>query len=492
MHTALYRKKRPASFAEIIGQHAIVTTLQNQLQNDSISHAYLFCGTRGTGKTTTARILARAVNCPSLTESAEPCNVCETCTDILAERNLNVIEIDAASNNGVDNIRDLREEVKYPPTSGTYKVYIIDEAHMLTTAAFNALLKTLEEPPAHVIFILATTEPQKIPATILSRCQRYDFKRIARRDLVNTLAAYMQSEDKAAEIPALEYIAAAADGAFRDALSILDQYLSLHPNEPITLKNVQSLLGAADQSTITAYTTALVNKDTDQALTLIDQASKEGRDLTRFITDTITHLRNLLITSQTKNPQEIIDQAQETIDQYRQQANTIDPMTLITFIQEFSELQNQLRYLPSERLALEVYTIKNCHISPTPQAAPTVSVASTSATPPPPPPLPPPPTPTPDWQSFCAAQSLLLKPMLSLCTATQTNTDLTILCPNNATLQFLTQHKPSITAEYAKFFNQPTPPNIVFQVNAGYNDTEHNKDFKQNIQTQINMQVEFE
>ncbi|MCL2014988.1 MAG: DNA polymerase III subunit gamma/tau, partial [Defluviitaleaceae bacterium] len=339
MYTALYRKKRPKNFNSVIGQKAIVATLKNQLHMQRISHAYLFSGTRGTGKTSTAKIFARALNCPQSQTLGEPCNECEICTDILAERSLNVIEIDAASNNGVDNIRELREEVKYPPATGTHKVYIIDEAHMLTVAAFNALLKTLEEPPQHVIFILATTDPQKVPATILSRCQRYDFKRISKADMVETLLDYMAADNVTIEKPALEYIASVSDGAMRDALSILDQCLSLYitaENSVITLTQAQNLLGAVDQNTLFEYTNALFSKNTQKALEIIANAFNEGRDLARLIADIIQHLRNVLVATQITN-NDILDCSQETLQLYKNQAQ--NPMQLIAYIREFSEFQ---------------------------------------------------------------------------------------------------------------------------------------------------------
>ena len=514
MHTALYRKKRPTSFGDVIGQQPIVTTLCNQLKSGHISHAYLFCGTRGTGKTSTAKIFARAVNCPMSAETGEPCNTCEACKDILAERNLNVIEIDAASNNGVDNIRDLREEVKYPPTTGTYKVYIVDEAHMLTTAAFNALLKTLEEPPEHIIFILATTDPQKIPATILSRCQRYDFKRITRNDMVNTLASYMENEGIKTDKDALEYIASVSDGAMRDALSILDQCLSLYAGEAITLNKVQNLLGAVDQSALFAYGKALLQNDSGAALTIIAQASKEGRDLSRFTADIITHFRNLLVASQVANHSDILDYSPETIERYRAQSTDTDPISLINYIREFSELQNQMRYLPQERLALEVCTIKLCAQSLKPLTASPVTkeiveepsnpiiieekaketqipvhnevneavaiVSGSSAE-------------VFDisnqWKDFCLSLSGLLKSMLSLCEAECRNNNITIICRDQGSLQYMKDHQSTITSELTKYFKLPETPIIVFIVNDGYNDTDT---FKENIQTQINIPVEFE
>ena len=219
-YTALYRKFRPQTFDGVIGQEHIVRTLKNQMKTGRVSHAYLFCGTRGTGKTSTAKIFARAINCLHPTEEGEPCNQCDVCQDILAGRSVNVIEIDAASNNSVDNIREIREEVKYPPTQGRFKVYIIDEVHMLSNSAFNALLKTLEEPPAHVIFILATTDPQKVPATILSRVQRFDFRRITTETIAETLMGYLQEEGQKVTPEAVRYVAHLGDGSMLSLIHI--------------------------------------------------------------------------------------------------------------------------------------------------------------------------------------------------------------------------------------------------------------------------------
>ena len=527
MHTALYRKKRPTTFESIVGQDAITTTLRNQLKSGHISHAYLFCGTRGTGKTSSAKIFARAVNCPQSAGLGDPCNVCEICKDILAERNLNVIEIDAASNNGVDNIRDLREEVKYPPSTGVYKVYIIDEAHMLTTAAFNALLKTLEEPPAHVIFILATTDPGKIPATILSRCQRYDFKRITQRDIVNTLAGYMQSEGIIVEESALMYIASVSDGAMRDALSILDQCLSLYDGEDITLGKVQSLLGAVDNNALFGYSEALINGDMSAALAVIATASKEGRDFSRFVSDVITHFRNVLVAGQTQgeNFDDILDCSFEMAKRYQVQASSVPAETLIGYIREFSELQNQLKYLPQERLALEVCSIKlagngkadngknevkivkevketretkeveaveaktkKVKVEEIKEVREVREVRDTKI--------------STNWQDFCKTLNNPLKSMLSLCKANDnsnnntndssnnnTNNTITITCRDQSSLQFIKDQSPLITTELTKYFNLPEEPIIVFITDGSYNDTDS---FKESIKNQISIPIEFE
>ena len=294
-YTALYRKFRPQTFESVIGQEHIVRTLKNQMKTGRVSHAYLFCGTRGTGKTSTAKIFARAINCTNPTADGEPCNECAVCKDILAGRSVNVIEIDAASNNGVDNIREIREEVKYPPTQGKYKVYIIDEVHMLSAAAFNALLKTLEEPPAHVIFILATTDPQKVPATILSRVQRFDFRRITTETIAQTLMGYLKEEGQQATPEAVRYVAHLGDGSMRDSLSILDQCLAFFSGEEVTLEKVLDIMGAVDQTIFFEMTDALAKRDAKEAMLLVEQMMQDGRDVKQFVTELLQHLRNLLM-----------------------------------------------------------------------------------------------------------------------------------------------------------------------------------------------------
>ena len=268
-YTALYRKWRPNDFTDVKGQDHIVTTLKNQIKADRIGHAYLFCGTRGTGKTTIAKILAKAVNCERPVDGS-PCNECETCKSITAGTSMNVIEIDAASNNGVDNIREIRDEVQYSPTSGKYKVYIIDEVHMLSIGAFNALLKTLEEPPAYVIFILATTEAHKIPITILSRCQRYDFKRISIDTITERLSELMISEKVNVEEKALRYIAKAADGSMRDALSLLDQCIAFYLGKDLKYDNVLEVLGAVDTEVFSKLLSKVLNQDIAGCIHLLE------------------------------------------------------------------------------------------------------------------------------------------------------------------------------------------------------------------------------
>ena len=293
-YTALYRKFRPDTFEDVKGQEHIVTTLKNQVKADRIGHAYLFCGTRGTGKTTIAKILAKTVNCEHPVDGS-PCNECETCRAISAGTSMNVIEIDAASNNGVDNIREIREEVAYRPTQGRYKVYIIDEVHMLSTGAFNALLKTLEEPTQNVVFILATTELHKIPATILSRVQRFEFKSIKTQDIKEHIRYILEKENISSEPEAVEIIARRAEGGMRDALSILDQALSLTQGNELTTAISEEITGTISLSALDDYVAALSQQDVTKALACLNLLFDNGKSMTRFVTDLLHYLRDLLI-----------------------------------------------------------------------------------------------------------------------------------------------------------------------------------------------------
>ncbi|MCL2592909.1 MAG: DNA polymerase III subunit gamma/tau [Defluviitaleaceae bacterium] len=359
-YTALYRKLRPQNFESIVDQTHIVRILKNQLESGRISHAYLFCGTRGTGKTTTAKIFAKALNCLNPI-GIEPCDKCDSCLSILNGSSLNVIEIDAASNNGVDNIREIREEVKYPPTNAKYKIYIIDEVHMLSTGAFNALLKTLEEPPKHVIFILATTDPQKIPATIHSRCQRLDFKRITQESMVNALKKYMVEENVETEEDAFRYIATLSDGAMRDALSLLDQCISFYPNEKITLENVLNITGSVDNSVFFDFADALCGFDSANCLDIINKIVIDGRDLNQFLQEFILHLRNVLVAKSAGYM--VLDFSEENGKKYEEQGKKIDKDMLIDYISTFSELQNKIKYSFNERVVLETCCIGLCNPS---------------------------------------------------------------------------------------------------------------------------------
>ena len=285
-YTALYRKWRPQTFADVKGQDHIVTTLQNQILSQRIGHAYLFCGTRGTGKTSVAKIFARAVNCEHPVDGS-PCGECPSCKQIAAGTSLNVVEIDAASNNGVENIREIREQVQYPPTEGAYRVYIIDEVHMLSTGAFNALLKTLEEPPSYVIFILATTEVHKIPITVLSRCQRYDFRRITVDTIADRLKELTDAEGMPVEEKALRYVAKAGDGSMRDALSLLDQCAAFHFGETLTYEHVLDVLGAVDNSVFRELFRAVLENRTKDCIMKLEEMVIQGRELSQFVVDFI-------------------------------------------------------------------------------------------------------------------------------------------------------------------------------------------------------------
>ncbi|MDR0923153.1 MAG: DNA polymerase III subunit gamma/tau [Hungatella sp.] len=356
-YTALYRKWRPPSFSDVKGQDHIVQTLKNQIVSERIGHAYLFCGTRGTGKTSIAKIFAKAVNCEHPADGS-PCGECQTCKNIAAGASLNVVEIDAASNNGVENIREIREEVQYPPTEGKYRVYIIDEVHMLSTGAFNALLKTLEEPPSYVIFILATTEVQKIPVTVLSRCQRYDFKRITVETIVEHLKGLTAAEHIQVEDRALTYIAKAADGALRDALSLLDQCIAFHYGELLTYDNVLEVLGAVDITVFGTMFRAIAESRTKDCITCLEEMVIQGRELGQFVIDFIWYLRNLLILKSVDHAENLLDMSTENQNLLKEDSKLTDNDTLLRYIRVFSDLSNQLRYAFQKRVLIEVALIK--------------------------------------------------------------------------------------------------------------------------------------
>ncbi|MDO5392739.1 MAG: DNA polymerase III subunit gamma/tau [Eubacteriales bacterium] len=358
-YTALYRKFRPDTFSEVKGQEHIVTTLTNQIKADRIGHAYLFCGTRGTGKTTVAKILAKAVNCEHPIDGS-PCNECAVCRGISEGTSMNVIEIDAASNNGVDNIREIREEVSYRPTQGRYKVYIIDEVHMLSTGAFNALLKTLEEPPSYVIFILATTEVHKIPITILSRCQRYDFRRITIDTIAARLKELTEIEKVDVEDRAIRYIAKAADGSMRDALSLLDQCIAFYLGETLTYDKVLENLGAVDTEVFGQLLRHIAADEVTAAIHQLEDMIVQGRELGQFVTDFVWYMRNLLLIQTSENPEEVIDVSTENRKLMEEEAQMIDTETLMRYIRVLSELSNQIRYSSQKRVLVEVALIKLC------------------------------------------------------------------------------------------------------------------------------------
>ena len=332
-YTALYRKFRPSTFDQVKGQDHIVQTLKNQINANRIGHAYLFCGTRGTGKTSVAKIFAKAVNCEHPVDGS-PCNECETCRGITNGSAMNVIEIDAASNNGVDNIRQIRDEIQYSPSSGKYTVYIIDEVHMLSIGAFNALLKTLEEPPAYVIFILATTEPHKIPITILSRCQRYDFKRISIDTIAARLSELMEKESIEVEDKAIRYVAKAADGSMRDALSLLDQCIAFYLGQKLTYDNVLDVLGAVDNEIFSRLTRSVIDSDVTTSLNILDEIIMQGREPGQFVNDFIWYLRNLMLikTSDDDEIMEVIDASAERIEALKEEAQMVNVDVIMRYI----------------------------------------------------------------------------------------------------------------------------------------------------------------
>ena len=358
-YMALYRKWRPNDFDEVQGQDAIVRTLRNEILYDRIGHAYLFCGTRGTGKTSIAKLFAKAVNCQHPVDG-NPCNQCPSCQDINNQSSLDVLEIDAASNNGVDHIREIREQVQYSPVEGKYKVYIIDEVHMLSSGAFNALLKTLEEPPSYVIFILATTEKHKIPVTILSRCQKYDFKRISIDTITNHLAHLMEKEGIPAEEKALRYIARAADGSMRDALSLLDQCIAFYLNQTLTYENVLEVLGTVDTAVFSQLLRSILEQDTIAVLHTIDRMITEGRELSQFLADFLWYLRNLLIIKDQNGMEDSLDLSAESIASLQEEAAWIETGTLLRFIRVLSDLSGQIRNATQKRILLEVGFIRLC------------------------------------------------------------------------------------------------------------------------------------
>ena len=358
-YTALYRKFRPTAFEDVKGQEHIITTLQNQIKANRIGHAYLFCGTRGTGKTTVAKIFAKAVNCEHPVNGS-PCGECAMCKSIAAGTSMNVIEIDAASNNGVDNIREIREEVAYRPTEGKYKVYIIDEVHMLSIGAFNALLKTLEEPPEYVIFILATTEVHKIPITILSRCQHYDFKRITIDTIAGRMQELMDVEQVDVEEKAIRYIAKAADGSMRDALSLLDQCIAFYLGQKLTYDNVLEVLGAVDTDVFSRLLRSILERNVAKVLDMVEELVMQGRELTQLAADFTWYLRNLLLVKTSDNIEDVLDVSSENLAQLKEEAQMIEVDMLLRYIRVLSELSGQLKYATQKRVLLEVALIKLC------------------------------------------------------------------------------------------------------------------------------------
>jgi DNA polymerase-3 subunit gamma/tau len=356
MYQALYRRFRPKTFDEVLGQEHITTTLKNQIVKGNIGHAYVFSGTRGTGKTSTAKIFARAVNCLH-TEDGNPCNSCEVCKDILDENVMDVIEMDAASNNSVDDVRELREKVKYPPSKGRYKVYIIDEVHMLSKGAFNALLKTLEEPPKHLIFILATTEVEKLPQTILSRCQRFDFKRITTKDIVKNMKNICGEIGVDVDDKVLNLIARNSDGAMRDALSLLDQCISFKEGK-LTLEDALQILGITNNDIIFEMVDSIKARDIEKSLHIIDEIMQKGKDVNQFIKDLLVHYRNLMIVKTSTNPSDIIDFEEETIERYKEQVQDVSLPYILNALKILNQAENSSKWSSQPRIVLEMAVVK--------------------------------------------------------------------------------------------------------------------------------------
>ena len=356
-YQALYRKWRPLNFDEIIGQNHIILPIRNQIVNNSIGHAYLFSGTRGTGKTTTAKVFARAVNCLNNSDG-NPCNVCENCKSILEDQFIDVVEMDAASNNSVDDIRELREHVKFAPSKGRFKVYIIDEVHMLSQGAFNALLKTLEEPPEYVLFILATTESHKIPATILSRCQRFDFKRVSYEDLLFRLKYICDQTEVTYDIEALKLIIEKSDGAVRDSISSLDQCLSVGTNR-LLVEDVVDLLGLVENTVILKLIEHLVNQDANQIFIQVDDIIKNGKDLNQFINAIIEVYRDLLIVLSVKeNYDLLINASTEYMETLKTLATHFSQVEISRALNLFIELSKNIKYSQNKRVLFEATLVK--------------------------------------------------------------------------------------------------------------------------------------
>ncbi len=353
-YQALYRVWRSQRFDDVVGQKAITQTLKNAIVQKKTSHAYLFTGPRGTGKTSTAKIFAKAINCKH-SQDGEPCNVCETCVAITEGRLNDVIEIDAASNNGVEEIRDIRDKAKYAPTQAEYKVYIIDEVHMLSTGAFNALLKTLEEPPQNVIFILATTEPHKIPLTIISRTQRFDFKRISTQDIVDHMAHIMQEMALDYEEQALYVIGRAAEGGMRDALSILDQTISFS-DEKVTLEDAMQVTGSLTYEMMDHYIQCCVAGDVERALEGLESILGEGKEARRFLEDLLLYCRDLLMYQQA--PKLLAEKAGTLTEAFKELATQTPAEKIYQLIQILSDTQNEIRFTNNANIYLEVATVK--------------------------------------------------------------------------------------------------------------------------------------
>jgi len=357
-YLALYRKWRPLVFEDVVEQEHVVKTLKNSVVTDHIAHAYLFCGTRGTGKTTMAKIFSRAINCLN-PKDGDPCNQCDICKGILSGSIMDVIEIDAASNNSVDNVREIRDEVIYSPSQARFKVYIIDEVHMLSTGAFNALLKTLEEPPSHVVFILATTEPHKLPATILSRCQRYDFRRIPADSIVKRLETIASSSGVVLDPEASKLIAKLSDGALRDAISILDQCIS-QGDKNISYEHTLKVVGIVNDTFIFEFVEAIRDRNISRILNLIDELIMAGKDISKFLSDLIFYYRNLLVCKLTDKPDEVIDVTNDVLITMKKQSELLSKEEIMLTIREFSSLESAIKWSKHARILFELSLIKIC------------------------------------------------------------------------------------------------------------------------------------
>lgn len=353
-HIALYRKYRPTSFLDVIGQNHITQTLINQIEKERVSHAYLFTGSRGTGKTTTAKIFARAVNCLTPVKGS-PCGKCEVCKALEDVSNMDILEIDAASNNKVDEVREIRERAKYPPIHGKYKVYIVDEVHMLTDSAFNALLKTLEEPPPHVIFILATTEAHKLPATILSRCMRFDFHLVSQNLLSQNIANIFKKEGKKFDDDAVERIAAAGEGSVRDSLSVADICINFSSSK-LTLSDVLCVLGAADKETIIILFNAISAENLGETLKLINELAGLGKSINQLAKELVSYARDIL--SVKSGCENLVNDTKENIEKLRLISETFSADYLVTFMQIFSSIDADLRYALNPRMVLETTALR--------------------------------------------------------------------------------------------------------------------------------------
>ena len=362
-YLALYRKYRPRTFEDVCGRDTIVRTIRNQINTGHIGHSYLFCGTRGTGKTTIAKIFAKAVNCEN-PQDGNPCCSCPSCQAIDQEANLNVVEMDAASNNGVDDIRGIIEQVSYSPTQGKYRVFIIDEVHMLSTAAFNALLKTLEEPPSYAIFILATTEPNRLPVTILSRCQRYDFGRLSVSDIGERLRKVAEKEGLEVEDKAIRYIASAADGSMRDGLSILDQCNAFNLGSTVlTYEKTLEILGAVDTRVFSRLFGCIHDADVTGALNVLDEIVRQGRELTQFVADFLGYLRNVMLLKASEEIADSLDVSADNLELLLADARRSEMSEDIRYIDIFSGLSEQIRYSANRRILTETALIRLCHPS---------------------------------------------------------------------------------------------------------------------------------